>query len=411
MAGHTPVRHHRKGMAIGPLTSDEALAPTKAIVFDLFGTLVPWPQGSTHRHVMAQRLAVDYETFRAAWSESWRARNAGEMDAIGALRTLCENLSVRVDEERIRFAASAWTDFLQKILVPRDGAVETIAQLRAAGFRIGLMSDSPLEVPVAWPETALAPLVDEAVFSCTERVVKPDPRLYAAIARRLAVEPVECLYVGNGDGEELAGAVRSGMSAVLFSGSGETLGREAETWPGPRIARLADTLGLVRLDPNARRVRRAVASDAPGLRLLLNTAYRPLAAAGMNFTAATQDDALTREHIQAREVYVMERAGEPIGTITLRDRSDEHGLRHIYINGLAVRPDLQRQGLGRELLAFAEKVASERGITLLRLDTAKPAGHLIRLYRRAGYQTGGERHWKGKTYDSVVMEKSLVDDG
>lgn len=398
-------------MASGPLTSDKAPAPTKAIVFDLFGTLISWPEGSTHRHLMAQRLAVDHATFRVAWSESWRARNAGEIDAIGALRTLCEDLSVTVDEERIRFAASAWTDFLRKILVPRDGAVETITQLRAAGLRIGLMSDSPSEVPVVWPETALAPLVDEAVFSCTEKVVKPDPRLYHAIARRLEVEPGECLYVGNGDGDELSGAVRFGMSAVLFSGPGETLGREAEAWPGPRISRLTDTLGLVRLDPNARRIRRAVASDAPRLRLLLNTAYRPLAEAGMNFTAATQDDALTREHIHTREAYMLERAGEPIGTITLRDRSDEHGLRHIYINGLAVLPDLQGQGLGRELLAFAEKVARERGITILRLDTAKPAVHLIRLYRRAGYETCGERHWQGKTYDSVVMQRSLVDNG
>lgn len=158
---------------------------------------------------------------------------------------------------------------------------------------------------------------------------------------------------------------------------------------------------------DAARIRRAVSTDAPTLRALLNSAYRPLAEAGMNFTAATQDEERTRGFIEAREVYVIERAGELVGTITLRDRVDQAGTRHIYINGLAVCPDRQGQGLGRALLHFAEGVARERGVATLRLDTAKPATDLIELYTRAGYRIFGERHWQGKTYDSVIMEKVL----
>lgn len=169
---------------------------------------------------------------------------------------------------------------------------------------------------------------------------------------------------------------------------------------------------VARADASAERrpIRRATTEDAPVLRALLNSAYRSLAASGLNFTAASQDEELTRHQIRTREVYLMERAREIVGTVRLRDRVDEAGVRHLYVSGLAVRPDLQGLGLGGELLRFAEAVAGDRGIRVLRLDTAKPATHLIELYTHAGYRACGERHWEGKMYDSVIMEKVLSRD-
>jgi hypothetical protein len=37
------------------------------------------------------------------------------------------------------------------------------------------------------------------------------------------------------------------------------------------------------------------------------------------------------------------------------------------------------------------------------VDTAVPAGHLIDLYARWGFEPAGTVHWTGKTYDSMVM--------
>lgn len=191
---------------------------------------------------MADRLGIDRDVFRPAWSNSWRDRNEGKLGAAGALRALCAGLSIVADEPRIAFAASAWTEFLQRILVPRQGAAAAIRSLRAEGVKVGLVSDSPAEVPLVWQATELATLFDEAVFSCTEGCLKPDPRLYRAAAGRLGVEPEACLYVGNGDGDELAGALATGMRALLFTGPGEHPGREAATWQGPCISSIDDVL-------------------------------------------------------------------------------------------------------------------------------------------------------------------------
>jgi putative hydrolase of the HAD superfamily len=68
-----------------------------------------------------------------------------------------------------------------------------------------------------WPESPLAPLFDTALFSCDVKLKKPDRRIYELCTQRLGVEPAQCLYVGNGGSDELAGARRAGMTPVLLT--------------------------------------------------------------------------------------------------------------------------------------------------------------------------------------------------
>src|SRR5438477_7726099 len=123
---------------------------------------------------------------------------------------------------------------------------------------------------------------------------------------------------------------------------------------------------------------------------------------GLNFTGVDQDDEITRRRMRGREVYVIERDGELIGTVTVAVKESE-GTRYGYINVLAVAPNHQRRGIGSELMAIAERRAREIGLDRVRLDTAIPAQHLIKWYAARGYQPIAEVQWDGKTYRSVVM--------
>ena len=155
-------------------------------------------------------------------------------------------------------------------------------------------------------------------------------------------------------------------------------------------------------------VARAQSDDAARVAELLRAAYAPHAALGLNFTAATVTEARIRERMKRHEVYVLRRGGRIIGTVTLRTKEDEHGVAG-YVNSLAIEPGLQREGLGGTLLERAEREALRRGLTRMRLDTAKQLTPLIRWYEQRGYRAVGEEHWEGKTYDSVVLEKLLIE--
>jgi uncharacterized damage-inducible protein DinB/ribosomal protein S18 acetylase RimI-like enzyme len=159
------------------------------------------------------------------------------------------------------------------------------------------------------------------------------------------------------------------------------------------------------------------------LTTLLHRAYAPLAAQGMNFSAATQDAETTRRRAAEGHCLVAELDGAVVGTVTVsgpygadeapwtatvpwfRDRDTAH------FHQFAVDPALQRQGLGRRLVQACEQWAHEHGFKRMALDTAEPARALRALYRRLGYAEVGQVQWDGKHYRSVIMLKSLDHDG
>jgi len=156
-------------------------------------------------------------------------------------------------------------------------------------------------------------------------------------------------------------------------------------------------------------LRFAIADDthvAP-LRRLVNTAYRGLAEMGLNFTGTYQDEALTRERMQGKEVHLLYLAERLVGTVSLEDTFDDHGERILYLGQLAVLPAWQSLGLGRVLMRLAENRAQEMGIRRIQLDTAVPALHLVGFYQSEGYVIVETVHWEGKTYQSYIMEKTL----
>jgi putative hydrolase of the HAD superfamily len=128
----------------------------------------------------------------------------------------------------------------QQGLVPVPGAIETISELRRRGLLIGLITVCSDDVPALWPETPFQGLFDAEVFSCSVGLRKPDPRIYLLACEQLRVEPGEAMFVGDGANDELAGAERVGMTAVLIERPGEE-----QDWPGRRVRSLPELLDLL----------------------------------------------------------------------------------------------------------------------------------------------------------------------
>lgn len=166
---------------------------------------------------------------------------------------------------------------------------------------------------------------------------------------------------------------------------------------------------------------RALASrdSLTALTHMLNRAYAPLLARGMNFTASTQDVDTTRRRAADGLCLVADSDGVVVGTVTVCGPYDERevGTRTevpwyrdpdiAHLQQFGVDPAHQRLGIGRLLVAAGERWAQERGFASVALDTAEPATELISMYRRLGYTEVGFMQWPGKTYRSVVMRKRL----
>jgi GNAT superfamily N-acetyltransferase len=81
---------------------------------------------------------------------------------------------------------------------------------------------------------------------------------------------------------------------------------------------------------------------------------------------------------------------------------------HLLLDNIAVRPDRQGQGLGRQLIAFAEDETLRLGYAELRLYTHEKMIENIALYTRLGFVETGRGHQAG--YDRVFMRKCFATD-
>jgi putative hydrolase of the HAD superfamily len=233
----------------------------RAVLFDLFGTLVPPFPSSTRTDLreMAAVVGLDPEAFAREWRDEHASqkRMLGVFDSIEAeVEWICTTLGVEVPMSLLTEAARRRTEFTRGTLRPRDDAVATLEAIRRRGLRTALVSDCSSEVPRLWPETPFDRLIDVPVFSCVVGLKKPDSRIYLAATESLDVAPEDCVYVGDGNSRELSGASALGMRAVHLSVPGEEHPGgptyEGDTWTGERAESLGEIAARIEEESDAR---------------------------------------------------------------------------------------------------------------------------------------------------------------
>jgi putative hydrolase of the HAD superfamily len=97
-----------------------------------------------------------------------------------------------------------------------DRSAESLERLRAAGLKLGVVSNSDGRVDEALRAAALREYFDVVIDSALMGVEKPDPRIFQAALDALGVAAHEALYVGDLYHVDVLGARAAGMDAVLL---------------------------------------------------------------------------------------------------------------------------------------------------------------------------------------------------
>jgi putative hydrolase of the HAD superfamily len=122
----------------------------------------------------------------------------------------------------------------------------TLRQLRAQGFRLGLLSNTWWAA--AWHDAdlathGLAELLDAVVYTSDLPRSKPHPSVFSEVAARLGVDPVTCVMVGDRMVDDVMGALGAGMRAV-WKRNTKPWPRPAHVSPTATIDHLAELPGL-----------------------------------------------------------------------------------------------------------------------------------------------------------------------
>lgn len=237
-------------MPTQPLNPPTRPSQFEAILIDLWGTLLPGADdGERRRNLeeMAQVLDVNPSAFVSRWTDSIGERCLG---SLGSLEQTIEHLAValgaRPSPNAVREALEIRMGF-QRVLHNQAGpCLPALDALRAAGFRLAIVSDSSEETVRLWPESHLSPRFEVAVFSCVEGTCKPDPRMYRRALGTLGLAPSKCAYVGDGGSHELTGAEAVGLTAFKYRfpdvHQDDARFNEDTAWRGTRLVDLRELL-------------------------------------------------------------------------------------------------------------------------------------------------------------------------
>jgi ribosomal protein S18 acetylase RimI-like enzyme len=129
--------------------------------------------------------------------------------------------------------------------------------------------------------------------------------------------------------------------------------------------------------------RKALPADGGDADRVLRSAFTPyVRKLGREITADYY--AWVGAAVDRDDVFVALEAGQVVGVAVTERRHDS-----LYIDRLAVDPARQRSGLGSWLLARLEEVARSGALPGMSLETAEMMDHLVRLYRRNGFEITG----------------------
>ena len=114
---------------------------------------------------------------------------------------------------------------------------------------------------------------------------------------------------------------------------------------------------------------------------------------------------LTVEELLRPEVtFVAARfQGQVVGCGALVRRDSDYA----EIKRMFVEPDARGKRVGQRLLGYLERIAAERGLALLRLETGTLQPEALRLYERTGYSRIGPFGDYSPNGTSVFMEKRV----
>lgn len=104
------------------------------------------------------------------------------------------------------------------------GAHRLLSALRAAGFKIGILSNGFKSVqPAKLKSSRLDTLIDCMILSDDIGINKPDRRLFDYAASTVGVDASQCLMIGDNMSTDIAGADNAGWHSHLFDPANDSL--------------------------------------------------------------------------------------------------------------------------------------------------------------------------------------------
>ena len=185
------------------------------VVFDIGNVLMGFDPMAYLRRILPDEETVQ-RVNGAIWGTGcWDALDRGDDEAETVRRMLAAEPSL---EREVRYAFENIGQCMSK----RFYAAGWIRSLKARGYRVLYLSNYSEHAMRSNPDVLyFLPETDGGVFSCREKLMKPDPAIYGLLCERYALTPEKCIFIDDNE-DNVKAARRFGMKAIRFTDYEET---------------------------------------------------------------------------------------------------------------------------------------------------------------------------------------------
>jgi HAD superfamily hydrolase (TIGR01509 family) len=210
--------------------------PIQGVVFDFGSTLsithASWPTiiaegGAAIDSGLREAIQDLPADFPALWAAMLRfsiqqaERDGIERSADSVLSTLLASQGYEdISPDLVRRAADRHFAVEDGLRAPATGAATLLAELKVAGYRVGILSNTIGGHWVQyWTDThGFRPYIDTVVVSDEIGIRKPRPEIFLTTLERLGIDdPTKAVMVGDTLAHDIVGAQRVGMRTVLVT--------------------------------------------------------------------------------------------------------------------------------------------------------------------------------------------------
>jgi putative hydrolase of the HAD superfamily len=211
--------------------------PVRAILFDYGHTLVDFRRTEealreAYQHIRDRIEATAYMQVhelldlieRVAGgvdrmvAQSYEEHRMEELDLPTVFRETLAGVGFNLPEDTIAHIVELDHSAYSNSITVEPEVLQTVAALRASGYRIGLVSNVSLLPHLMRGDLdrlGLGAYLDASVFSSEVGVRKPDPRIFLEALKRVGSTPAETVFVGDRLYDDVSGAQAVGMRAVF----------------------------------------------------------------------------------------------------------------------------------------------------------------------------------------------------
>jgi putative hydrolase of the HAD superfamily len=229
-----------------------------AVVFDWGGTLTPWhtidfasqwqsyARAYTRDPAEAERLAKE---IMAAEERAW-SRLRDDAGSARMAEILAE-AGVDTDHPGHEAAQAAYEEFWEPHTFIDPDVPTLFADLKGRGIKIGVLSNTIWSRAFherVFARDGVLQLIDGAVYTSEIDHAKPHPEAFRAALGAVGVaDPAAAVYVGDRAYEDVHGAQRAGLRAILVPHSDIPASQQVpvDVRPDAVVQRLADVLDVV----------------------------------------------------------------------------------------------------------------------------------------------------------------------